>query len=692
MSGLWSGEVSHVAYSPDRKSNGRFLMSSHRCITFLICLVLFVCFAVGPACAVPTIRLYSSRSAVLSDGKDSCEVVADVCDATGRTITDGTEVAFSTSLGLFAQSGTSASAYTRSGNARVRISSPQKGTATITATVSGGGFARCEVVFTDDPSETFQGNSYVVVRGDGALMYAAGERIIEAIGRSAGESEEEGKKREPGASVRYRNISVVADRLQVDCSGNVVRAWGNATLTRGKRKLACDRLFYQLMNGKGYAVASIDGHMRPVSLSGVTLKADVMDMPVAPKFLEMADITDARLMVTAREVLLFPGEKLQFKRPRFYQDGQALFSMPFYSLGLFSTQLFSDQFVSVGTQGVGVDLPLYYNMTPGSTGVVRLREGERSGSVYATRPGVSLDLTQAYNSLGGERRYSGEMDVTGFNKSDWGVRWVHSQEFSQETRGSVFLDFPQHRGVYASSNLNNQLGPIMLGTNLSANRVFSGYRSTGLDGSVYAETTPRRVGKTGYMYAIGGDLSASRTSTSAYVTSEFTRGTHIRFYSNSFRLDKLTSVSNTVSLGHVWSQKGEGGTSLMSSLSASRSVGRSSTLQATYDFTKLPTSTATTGNHRMSLSYFAGGGTKWNLYLYDSFLLDAPYSNTVGDLSYLFARRWRLTASANLQKFSGSEYRDYTLGVAWNIGGRDVVLSYSTMNHRMYFDLEASQF
>src|SRR5207248_2794383 len=136
--------------------------------------------------------------------------------------------------------------------------------------------------------------------------------------------------------------------------------------------------------------------------------------------------------------------KLQFKRPRFYQDGQPLLSMAFYSIGLYSTQLFTDQFLSVGSQGFGVDMPYYYDMTPGSTGVFRIRHLTREGhSVYATEPGWSLDMTQSYNSVGGSTHQTGQLGFTGLNRSDWSFRWNHSQEFTPEMRGSMFLDFPQ---------------------------------------------------------------------------------------------------------------------------------------------------------------------------------------------------------------------------------------------------------
>jgi len=663
--------------------------------TFIIAGLLLLAGSGVRAAGVPTIVLRASRVAVLNDGRDYTEIIAEVRDSSGSFVPDGTPVTFSTNLGQF---GGGATIGTRSGTARVRLTSQQKGTATITAAVGGGGFQKMDVVFTDDPTETFQGNTYVAVQSTGALLYSAGHRIIEATGKPR-ENLDQGL---PGAHLSYRNIEVFADSLQVDCTGNVVRANGSITLRRGNRRLQCGRLYYPLTNGDGYAVSEveeeIDGRkikrLRPVIIRGNDLRVEPAPHGIAPKFFEFEDLSEAPLIITARQILLFPGEKLQFKRPHFYQEGQRLFSVPFYSLGLFSTQLFTDQLVTIGSQGLGVDIPLYYDMTPSSTGVFRIRHGERTGrSVYATRPGWSLDLLQSYNSVGGgERRFTGEFGFTGLSRSDWGFRWSHSQEFSPTTRGSLFLDFPQHRSVYLSTNLNRQMGALYMGLNLSANRSLSGFNSSGLQGDVYVETTPRKVGKTGLMYAVGGTATAVRTRALNYTNNSLSQGIHARFYSQPFRLDHSTSLTSYVTIGNLWSNQSNDGLTALASLSATRTFGSSANLQLTYDFTRQPTFLTGGGSHRLSANFFADGGNRWNFYFFSSVMLDAPTASLFSDLSYSFAPRWRFSLSATLQRFASGLYRDFEFGIARSIGGRDLVLSYSTFTHRIFFDIEASRF
>lgn len=638
--------------------------------------------AAGP----PTILLTSSRFAVLNDGRDSVEIIAEVRDSSGRYVNDGTEVSFSTNLGVFAEGGPSTRASTRSGAARVRLSSQQKGTATVTASVPGGGFQKLEILFTDDPAETFQGNAYVAVEATGALLYAAAERILEATSR-AGPPETTPRA---GAHLTYRNLEVRAERLQLDCGTTTVRATGNVVLTRGKQKLQCARLHYALQSGKGYAVMEQGPRLVPVRIEGHDLKTEPSEIGIAPKFFEMVDLSNARLIITARQVMLFPGDKLLFRRPRFYEDGAHLFSLAYYSLSLYSTQLFTEQFLSVGTQGVGVDLPLYYDLSPESKGLFRVKYGERYGSAYARRPGFALDVLQSYNSLGTSRRYSGEFGFTGLTRGDWGFRWTHSHEFGPDTLTALHIDFPQHRSAFGSLNVGQRLGRFRMGLNATANTALQAPFSSGTHADVYVETAPERLRGTPAFYSFGTHASTSRSRSSAVRTYELSEGVQARLFTPALKLDGLTSLSNALTVGHVWSKAGATGPIVYASLNATRSLGGNRTLQLGYDFVQQPTSSLE-GKHRIGLST----GTyenKWGLYLYNTYMLDTSALSLIGDAYYTVAPRWRLGLSASVQRYTTGSYSDYIFYLSRSIGGRDVVLSYSTFNHRIMLDLEATRF
>lgn len=665
-------------------------MQNIRLTALVVLGILAILPASVPVYAQATINLSATRPAVLNDGKDSTDIIAEVRDSSGKLAPDGTTVNFTTTLGQF---GSSSAQPTRAGSARIQLRSQQKGTASVMATVLGG-TQKLDIVFTDDREETFVGNGYATVQSNNSNIYSAVDRVVEAMGRPRPDP----SVGFPGAQLNYRNILIYAEQLQLDCTTNSVKAIGNIVLRCGSKRLNCGRLSYQLSTGNGVAIAEVDNHLRPVRLKGRDMKiepivvTDPNAVAIPPGEFEMKDLSKSNLIISSREILVFPGEKLQFKRPRFYQDGQFLVSMPYYSVALYSTQLFSDQFVSVGTNGLGLDLPLYYNMTPGSTGFASIRHGNQTGpGVLSQRTGWSLDLTQQYYSLGGAGRYNGQFGLTGMNRTDWGVRWNHSQEFTADTRGTFFVDFPQHRSMFLSTNLNKQMGAYYIGLNLSGNRNLAGISTNAFTGDFYLETVPKQLGKTGYTYAVGGTTGYSLSQTGDLHNRAMTEGIQTRFFSKPLSLDKSTTITNYLTVGHLWSNQGNSGNTMIASLAANKTF-KGANLQLTYDYTKQPLFVAEGGNHRVTANFLASAGTKWNVYLLGSTLLDGPNSSMLGELNYMFAPRWRMLFSATAQKFSTGNYQDFELGLGRNIGGREVVLSYGTFTHRWYFDLQASRF
>lgn len=706
----------------------------------LFCLLMFslVPLLSGKAqgAGLPTIKIRTTRTAILNDGRDVADIIAEVRDSTGSPAANGTSVRFETNLGQFRPGMTpNVTATTQSGQARVQLIGQQKGTAKVFASVQGAVSDPTEIILTDDASETFQGNAYIDVLASGSLLYSANERIIEAKGRRPGVVSEphelqalspledikkdpkpdadKGNKKEggkdpkpdakaevkpdtgrsmPGATLTYRNIEIQADMLQVNCSENAVRASGNVYVNRGGRRLNCIKLYLPLAGAQGYAIVESGRRLARVKVKTSDLTITPTDEGIAPHFFEMSELADSPQLIMARKIRLFPGEKLQFNRPKFYTDGAALVSMPFYSLALYSNQLFTEQFMSVGSQGLSMDLPYYYDLSPVSTGIFHLRHGERSGRTgFATRPGWSLDMNQNYNSSGINRRFTGDFGFTGITGSDWGFHWNHNQEFNADTRGSFFFDVPQHRTLFASTSLSRQMGPLHAGINLSMNRSISGFSTSGSQGDVYLETNPKKVGNTGYSVAYGATASVLRNKTEGYSSNAVTEGVQARFFSKNFNLDRSTYVTNYLTLGNVWTTAGRSGASVISSFAANHTF-RGGTLQMTYDFTRLPTAFTDGGSHRLSTNLIMNGGSRWNFFLYHSMVLDSNAMTTIGDFNYSLAPRWRLSLSATLQKFLGAQYRDYSFGIARNIGGRDFALSYSTLSHRIFFDLEASRF
>ncbi len=301
-------------------------------------------------------------------------------------------------------------------------------------------------------------------------------------------------------------------------------------------------------------------------------------------------------------------------------------------------------------------------------------------------------MTQGYNSVGGRSRYTGELDFIGIARQDWGVRWSHSQEFAGNTRGSVFLDVPEHKNLFGSFNLSKQISSCNVGVNASANRSIVGIAQSGTEQDVFLETLPKKLAGTPYSYSIGANATKAHSQTLDIVQNTATEGIQARLYSTPLKLDKKTTLTNYFSMGNMWTNQGRNGAQVMSTLTASRTLAQGASMQLTYDFAHQPLYTLGQGSHKLSMNMVMSKGNRFSAFILGSTMLDVQNTNFVTDTSYSFLPRWKLNIATTLQKFAGASYRDLAFGIARTVFGRDLTFSYSTYNHRFFFDVEASRF
>ncbi len=632
--------------------------------------------------AFNTLTLRSSRSTLLADGKQSADVIAEVRDSSGRIAGNGVNVQFQTTLGTLSQQ----QSQTFSGIARVRLTSSQlSGLAHVTAFSTGGGNAVLDLLFTSDPQDLFQGNTFMQIGGSSYLAYSATDRVVEAQGKNG------------GSHITYRNIELTADRLQLNCDDNIVRAHDNIVLKRGNHTLHATRLFYSLQTGQGYAIADLNSRLQTVIISGENLIVQPSPTPIPSSYI-MFPTLQVKLVVVANSITYFPGDKLQFRRPKFYQDQTQIMSLPYYELPLNSEELFSDQFVSVGTHGLGLELPFYYNLTPKSTGILYLRHQQQLGrSYYSTNPGWGLDMIQGYNSLG-EKRYDGSFGFTGITRGDWGFRWNHNQEFNSTSQGSFYFELPQHQSLISSANFNQQLRYYRWGANFSGGQTLTSLRATSLRSEVYAETQPHKLSNSrSFLYTLGTNISTgSSTSKDALVgnTSETTEDVIFRAFTRPIPIDKRTTLTNSFSLGNVWSSgTALSGASSLATLALDHTFAHGGAVNLTYDYVAQPGGLyISSGKHRLSVNYNVATNRKIEVVLFGSTFLDSSDSSVLADLSYRLDKQWRLLTGVTLQKYGGESYRDVQFTLGRRIGTRELQFTYSTLNRRLSLDLTATRF
>ncbi len=647
---------------------------------FWLAVMALLCLAFGANAQVISLRT-NGRTALLANGKDGIDLIAEVRDPSGRPVGNNVVVQFQTSMGTL----TALQVPAFGGVARTRLTSTVIGTARISAFAPGYGVSQpIEIIFTDEAEAIFGGNSYINIVGNSYLAYSTTDRVIDAQGKNG------------GAKITYRNIEVTANRIQLRCEDNLLRAAGGVRLKRGKVELKAERLYYSLQSGQGYILAERDGHQQIYYLSGENL-IEQPSAPIPNSYLLFPEL-QVKLMVVARGITYFPGDRLQFRRPRFFQDQTQILSLPFYELPLNSTELFSDQFISVGTNGLGLELPIYYGLSPRKTGIVYLRHQQQLGRGYfANNPGWSVDVVQGYSQQGGDSRYEGAFGLIGMTRGDWGLRWTHNHEFNQSSQATMYLDFPQHNSVYSSLTYNQQSKKFRWGSNLSAGQTFLAPVDSSIRSDFYGESQPRHLlNSKNFLYTLGANVSTVNTRSSNVDFgnyNETTRSVTMRAFSRPMRLDTRTSLTSSFSMGNQWTSLGRNGFNGLASMAMDHTIPGGGNIGATYDLVVQPAGQfISSGNHRVGLTYNIVLNKKMQASFFGSAFLDAPDASFLADVSYRIDNDWRVLSAVTLQRFSSQKFQDIQLTIGRRIGARELQLTYSTFNKRVSLDLTATRF
>jgi hypothetical protein len=633
------------------------------------------------AAAIGTINLTATRTTLLAGGKQTTVLRAEVRDGNGRPVGTNVIVQFQTTGGTLSQT----QAQAIGGIAQVNLTSAANaGVATVTATVAGQAISTLQVLFTDDPEATFEGNNYMLFASTGYMAYSATDRAIEANGHNG------------GARMTFRNLEINADRIQLRCDDQTLRAHGNIVLKRGKDVLHATVLFYSLPTSQGYAIAQDEnGNLKTVSVNGEHMRLEPTKSQIPYSYVNIPDF-QIKLIIVSKGITYFPGDRLQFRNPKFYQDQVKILSLPYYELPVGSEELFSDQFISVGTSGFGLDLPFYFELSPHSSGIVYLKHQQPLGrGYYSTQPGWAIDVLKGYNAQGAQR-YDGAYGFTGLTRNDWGFRWTHSQEFNTATQGAFYLEFPHHDSVFTTANLSQQFHTFRWGANLAGGQTFQN-GATNTQSNFYVESQPHRLaGSKAIQFTMGSTLATTRTTsrdTSIDTYAETTEGVNLRAFTRPIALDKRTTLVNSLTLGQQWSDKGHTGATTQATIAMDHTLPGGGSVNLTYDFLTQPTGALVSdGKHRLTGTYSMLLQKRLQVRISGTTYLDVQDAGVLADLSYRLDSHWRFLGAATLQRFGSSSYQDLEFTLGHRLGARELQLTYSTFSHRISFDLTATRF
>jgi hypothetical protein len=620
-----------------------------------------------------------------ANGISTATITVVVYDSAGFPISDGTPVAFTTTLGTIEPP----TATLLSRTARATLRSPTTpGVARISVTV-GSGHAEYEVEFVD--SETYSRSSrYISVSGDRDtyIAYGVDAQVVTTSGN---------------AEWRFGTITVRTDlKTDFDLMKQVLFAEGTSganrlTITNGKQTLQGDRLIYNVQRRRGTLFAVFPQPSKVV-FSGMDLKPVEADKDGAtssnrqadeeePDIISPPEYTTAGYWITAQRMTIYPQDKIQFQKAAVYLQGKRLMSWPHYVLPLNGAT--TSDILGVNTLGgISLDMPFYYRANPSGTGAIRLRHYGSDG-FYSDAPGWSLGLEEEYY-VG--HRGRGFFAADQLFRRDWGIYWQHEHQFSPTTKADIFVDFPYHENLFTRFSLYKDTKAGHLGVETFASRPSEG--ASTLFTQAYFQTPARRLSKN-LSYSTSFNLFHSRNpdSPQANVVGQ---SANLVLYPRPIPLGKSTALSGSVRTNLFNDSSGQRGVSWGTNWNLRQQLGKSLQASLGYSldsgggFSSFGAGRAS--SHYLTFQLFGMQGNKLHGNLYLTRDLKNQFSYGSGYVSYRLSPLWRVGLFAYRSDFLSTSFNDLEISVGRVIFQRELVVAWSKSRGKIYLELGGWEF
>ena len=334
-----------------------------------------------------------------------------------------------------------------------------------------------------------------------------------------------------------------------------------------------------------------------------------------------------------------------------------------------------------------------------------------SGSTFfgnhASQHGLALDLEQTYQmGRGGQ----GQFLVSGITRSEWGAQWSHTQRLDETTTGYLFVDYPSHRSLYASSNVSRQFNGFSFNLNASGSNDpgYDGYSAQSLSMNAYIQTNPRPLGRTGINYTNDlavqtGTLISKTPDSGKTVTPINTRSVDMRFYTDPMHLDKRTVLTNSLTVGQAWGGlHNQLAPTISASLGLTRTFRQSDSLSLNYTYrydpllTQLGTYTSglnplsalilSPSQHRLTATYRAIPFKRVQMSLSGGYGLPLNDRSLFASATYRVSSNWGLGVATSFESYLDDRYSDLEYSITRRVLGRDLVFYYSNRSKKIRFD------
>lgn len=621
----------------------------------------------------------------VADGHSVLTVTAMVSSATGSPVPDGTQVLFDSDLGTFRQS----TVATRQGVAQaVLVAGTIAGTATINVKVLGLPIppTQANVVFVSDRSMLSSATEYIEVVSPTYLKYSPQDRVLIA------------EASDRGVSLRYRDIEVHADLIQLNIQAYELRA-KRAVVKIGRASREYEELNFTLNTRKGhgitsYTVQEADGlkavgdsfafTTHPVDLTGyVEVNGTTVTRsttPYVPELFRIGNLDDDSqpALIGAKKVTVLPNREVQFQKAELYVGEAKVMKVPLFRAPLNGqAPIFTDQMINVNDNQVAFSYPYYLSLKPGETSLIRLHIGDHTGD-FGNANGPQMDYELDWNR--GDAMQGG-FALQGLGLPDWGVSLHQTYRFDANTNGFAQVESPQLRSVFGSASMSREFKGYSANASSSVTETVIGPHELDQNYTFDIDRDPQRIAKSPFQWTLATELTHSSTSLPVPIQSQDGYGLVSRLTMDPKRFDRSTVLTMSASATKLDGRNVNRGVAFTGEMALNHQITRSASLFVTYDFSTDTYTDSVVGEHRL---------TAHGNYQKGAFGFDASASRSLGvdrldyyaDASYRLNRLWRVGYTYIYDRALGSSFLDYQAVLYYRVGQREFGLLWSYATRR----------
>lgn len=164
-----------------------------------------------------------------------------------------------------------------------------------------------------------------------------------------------------GARLEYQDIVVTANAIEANYETRAVSAQGEVVLQQGNRRLSGSDLTFDLDRGTGY-LHDIHAEIDRVFYTGTSVQVSPVEWVINGSTITTCDRARPHYKITARQVVIKPGESASFRRAAIWLGRRRLFTWPRYRMSLRKGE--AERPILLPQLGVGPRDGLYLSLTP----------------------------------------------------------------------------------------------------------------------------------------------------------------------------------------------------------------------------------------------------------------------------------------------------------------------------------------